>query len=104
MSFSPVALTRVQRLAPGLGLVLLFDRAHSWKLVKGVLAPGWIAGPAVEVLRDHPKVGSKLRRAGRRVHVWTVNTDDDIDLCVDLGVEALITDAPAHALARLRRR
>jgi glycerophosphoryl diester phosphodiesterase len=104
MSFSPVALTRVQRLAPDLELVLLFDRARSWKLVKGVLAPGWVAGPAIEVLRDHPNVGSKLRRAGRRVHVWTVNTDDDIDLCVDLGVEALITDAPAHTLARLRRR
>jgi glycerophosphoryl diester phosphodiesterase len=103
MSFSSVALTRVQRLAPDLELVLLFHRPYSWQMMTAALAPGWVAGPAIELLREHPRIGRRLRRAGRRLHVWTVNTDEDIDLCVDLGVEALITDAPARALARLRR-
>jgi glycerophosphoryl diester phosphodiesterase len=103
MSFSPVALTRVERLAPQLDIVLLTDSRYSWRLTSGVLANGWIAGPAIELLRENPRLGSKLRRTGRRVHVWTVNTVEDLDLCLDLGVEAVITDDPKAALAHLTR-
>jgi glycerophosphoryl diester phosphodiesterase len=28
--------------------------------------------------------------------VWTVNTSPDLDLCLDLGVTAVITDRPAY--------
>ena len=101
MSFSPVALTRIERLAPDLEVVLLTDSAYSWRLTAGVLSHGWIAGPGIELLRENPRLGSKLRRAGRRIHVWTVNTVDDLDLCLDLGVEAVITDIPGATLAHL---
>jgi glycerophosphoryl diester phosphodiesterase len=103
MSFSPVALTRVERLAPELEVVLLTDSAYSWRVGSAALNPGWIAGPGIELLRENPRLGSKLRRAGRRIHVWTVNTVDDLDLCVELGVEAVITDNPGAALAHLKR-
>jgi glycerophosphoryl diester phosphodiesterase len=101
MSFSPLALTRVQRLAPELEVVLLTDSAYSWRFASGVLSPGWIAGPGVALLRESPRLGTKLRRTGRRLHVWTVNTVEDLDLCLDLGVEAVITDKPGAALAHL---
>ena len=101
MSFSPVALARIERLAPDLEVVLLTDNRYSWRLTSGVLSPGWIAGPGIELLRENPRVGSKLRRAGRRIHVWTVNTVEDLDLCVELGVEAVITDKPGEALTHL---
>src|SRR4051812_40689905 len=51
MSFSGVALSRVQRLAPALEVVLLIDSSISWKVMRGMLAPGWIAGPSVMELR-----------------------------------------------------
>ena len=102
MSFSTVALTRIERLAPDLEVVLLTDSAYSWRLMSGVLSDGWIAGPGIELLRENPRLGDKLRRTGRRVHVWTVNTVEDLDLCVDLGVEAVITDIPGAALAHLK--
>jgi glycerophosphoryl diester phosphodiesterase len=35
------------------------------------------------------------------VHVWTVNTPEDVDLCLELGIEALITDRPAATVAYL---
>ena len=35
------------------------------------------------------------------MHVWTVNEAPDLDLCAKLGVEAVITDKPAAALAHL---
>ena len=58
------------------------------------------------MLREHPDLIRRIRARGTRVHCWTVNTEADIDLCLELGVEALITDRPAATvtyLANLRR-
>jgi len=35
--------------------------------------------------------------------VWTVNEPGDVDLCVELGVDAIITNRPAAVLERLGR-
>jgi glycerophosphoryl diester phosphodiesterase len=35
------------------------------------------------------------------MHVWVVNTPEDLDLCAALGVEAVITDDPGLALDHL---
>ncbi|QLQ09251.1 MAG: glycerophosphodiester phosphodiesterase [Nocardioidaceae bacterium] len=101
MSFSPVALTRIQKHAPQLEVVLLTDNAYSWRLSSGVLAPGWIAGPGIDLLRANPRLGERLKRRRRRIHVWTVNTPEDLDLCLSLGVEAIITDRPRDTIKRL---
>jgi glycerophosphoryl diester phosphodiesterase len=101
MSFSPVALTRVKRLAPELEVVLLIDHPYSWRVARSVLEPGWIAGPGIELLRESPRLGRRLVKRGRRIHVWTVNEPDDLDFCVSLGVEAVITDDPRAALDHL---
>jgi glycerophosphoryl diester phosphodiesterase len=98
MSFSSVALTRVKKLAPQLEVVLLIDRQYSWQMALSMLAPGWIAGPGIDLLREDPGLGRRLRRRNRRIHVWTVNTPQDLDLCARLGVEAVITDDPGMAL------
>jgi glycerophosphoryl diester phosphodiesterase len=104
MSFSPVALTRIKKLAPDLEVVLLIDRPYSWQVVTSVLDPGWIAGPGIDLLRENPRLGRRLRKRDRRMHVWTVNTVADLDLCVALGVEAVITDDPAMAVGHLAGR
>src|SRR4051812_6583603 len=57
MSFSPVALGRVKKLAPELEVVLLIDRQYSWQMAMSVLGPGWIAGPGIELLRENPRLG-----------------------------------------------
>jgi glycerophosphoryl diester phosphodiesterase len=101
MSFSPVALTRVQKLAPDLEVVLLIDRQYSWQMATSLLGPAWIAGPGIDLLRENPRLGRRLRRRSRRIHVWTVNTPADLDLCESLGVEAVITDDPRSALDHL---
>ncbi len=104
MSFSYVALNRVKRLAPDLDVVMLVDRLYSWQLTKKLTGRDWIAGPGMDLLRENPRFAEKLRRSGRPIHVWTVNEPADIDLCVDLGVEALITDTPAATISHLRGR
>jgi glycerophosphoryl diester phosphodiesterase len=45
----------------------------------------------------------RLKAAGQRVYVWTVNEPDDVELLVSLGVDGLITDRPKEVLAQLGR-
>ena len=101
MSFSLVALNRVKKLAPDLDTVLLVDHMYTWQVSRNLVAQDWVVGPGIELLRAHPRFGRLLRRRSRRIHVWTVNTPAELDLCVDLGVEAVITDRPAEAIAHL---
>jgi glycerophosphoryl diester phosphodiesterase len=101
MSFSWVALNRTKKLAPNLEVVQLVDRLYSWQVTKNLVTDDWIAGPDVVLLKENPRFAQKLAASGRRLHVWTVNTEADLELCQRLGVEAVITDRPGTALARL---
>jgi glycerophosphoryl diester phosphodiesterase len=53
------------------------------------------------MLRESPKLARRLHKRGRRMHVWTVNDPADLDLCVRLGAEVVITDDPRQALDHL---
>ena len=98
MSFSYTALQRVQRLAPAVPVVMLVEKAHHWPMLRQVIGEDWIVGPGVEELRDHPRFGRRLVKSGHDLHVWTVNTAEDLQLCQRLGVKAVITDRPAYIL------
>ncbi|MFH8367850.1 glycerophosphodiester phosphodiesterase [Streptomyces sp. NPDC018031] len=102
MSFSRLALRRMAVLAPELPRVLLTERAP----LPGRAAPSLprgvrIAGPGIELVRSRPEIVSRLRAAGHQVHVWTVDDPEDVELCVRLGVQALITNRPAQVRAQL---
>jgi glycerophosphoryl diester phosphodiesterase len=102
MSFSYSALARMRRLVPGIPLVMLIERKRMWPVLQPVLQDDWILGPGVELLR-HPEFAAKMRRSGRDLHVWTVNTEADLDRCLELGVKAVITDRPGFILDTLGR-
>ncbi|PWN03441.1 glycerophosphodiester phosphodiesterase [Nocardioides silvaticus] len=104
MSFSFTALQRVERLAPDVQTVQLVDKPSLWPMLRRAVGPRTIMGPGIEMLRDHPRVVDSMVRTGRTLHVWTVNTEDDLDLCLKLGVRAVITDRPAYLLDLLDRR
>ncbi|MCO4695221.1 glycerophosphodiester phosphodiesterase [Streptomyces sp. RO-S4] len=103
MSFSARSLHRVRAAAPTLPTVYLMQfvtpRLRDGRLPVGVD----IAGPSIRILRSHPTYIERLKRSGRQVHVWTVNEPRDVDLCVDLGVDAIITNRPRAVLDRLGR-
>jgi glycerophosphoryl diester phosphodiesterase len=101
MSFSYTALQRLERLTHDLRLVMLIEKARHWPVLKPMLGPRWILGPGIEQLTRHPTFGRKLARTGRDLHVWTVNTDAQLQTCLDLGVKAVITDRPGYILERL---
>ena len=102
MSFSWVALRRVARLAPLLELVYLMESPLAWASSRPFAEPGWIAGPGIELLQKHPDLVRRIHRSGTRVHVWTVNTRAELELCRELGVDAVITDQPGVILDYLR--
>ncbi|MFI6227014.1 glycerophosphodiester phosphodiesterase [Micromonospora echinospora] len=100
MSFSPLAVRRTRELAPALPTVLLLDTLPGW-LRPGRLPFGArIAGPGIALIRTRPQLVPTLRSAGHQVYVWTVNEPDDLDLVLSAGVDGIITDRPALALAR----
>jgi len=103
MSFSFTAVQRIQRLAPQVPVVMLVEKAHHWPMLRQVVGRDWIMGPGIKELRDHPGLGKHLRLAGREIHVWTVNTEEDLELCLSLGVTAVISDRPAYMLELLDR-
>ncbi len=103
MSFSARSLYRVRSAAPTLPTVYLLQFV-SPRLRDGRLPAGArIAGPGMRVVRNHPAYIDRLHRAGHRVHVWTVNEPEDVELCVRLGVEAIITNRPRQVLSQLGR-
>jgi glycerophosphoryl diester phosphodiesterase len=102
MSFSWIALKRIERLAPELDVVFLMQSTREWLRARPLTRPDWIAGPDIALVREHPKVIARIAERSR-VHSWTVNTEADADLCRDLGVEAVITDRPGPMLRYLER-
>ncbi|MET7286829.1 glycerophosphodiester phosphodiesterase [Streptomyces sp. NPDC005573] len=103
MSFSARSLHRVHAVAPTLPTVYLMQFV-SPRLQNGRLPAGvGIAGPSIRIVRHHPAYVERLKRAGHQIHVWTVNEPEDVDLCVGLGVDAIITNRPRAVLGRLGR-
>ncbi|MER5873833.1 glycerophosphodiester phosphodiesterase [Streptomyces sp. NPDC002044] len=98
MSFSRSALTRLHRLAPGLPAVYLMERR-----LRPVRPPyATHAGPGIDLVRRDPGLVGRLRARGLAVRVWTVDEPEDVELCVRLGVDTLITNRPREVRKLLR--
>ncbi len=103
MSFSLLAVRRMRQLAPDVPRVFLMERVPL-PYRDGSLPPGvGIAGVSVDVLRRHPAYAQRVRERGHQLHVYTVDELADVDMCVRLGADALITNRPADVLQHLGR-
>ena len=103
MSFASASLRRFSELAPDLPTVLLLRRLPV-RLRDGRLPePARVVGPYVGLVRRNPWFVEQAHARGHEVHVWTVDSDEDVDLMASLGVDALITNRPQQVLARLGR-
>ena len=103
MSFSQVSLRRLRDLAPDLGTVYLMERVPI-RFRNGSLPPYVpIAGPSIDIVRAFPTYVRKAHERRHEVHVWTVDDLADIELCRDLGVDAIITNRPRLVLDALGR-
>jgi glycerophosphoryl diester phosphodiesterase len=103
MSFSALAVRRMRSLAPRVPTVFLFDLAHPG--VRDGRPPfgAQVLGPGLDTLRSRPTLVERAHARGRQVYVWTVNEEADLRFVRNLGVDGVISDRPAQALASLRR-
>ena len=73
-------------------------------MLEKVIGRDWILGPGIDLLQTHPRLARRMAASGHDVHVWTVNTEEQLQICLDLGVKAVISDRPAHLLELLDAR
>jgi glycerophosphoryl diester phosphodiesterase len=90
ISFSYLATMRNKRSEYKSGLLI------NNKLI-AKLNPAPVVSANIEIIRnDHAFVVDQQKR-GKQVIIWTVNNEDDLTLCAELGISAVITDNPARA-------
>jgi glycerophosphoryl diester phosphodiesterase len=103
LSYAVTSLRRVHALAPALPTVLNMDRVpvrhRDGRLPHHVDA----AGIGLSFVKANPHVVERFHARGNRVHVFTVDAADDVDLMLDLGVDAIISNHPRRVLRRLGR-
>lgn len=103
MSFGQIAMRRMRQLAPTVPTVFLMERVPLRFRDGSLPYKTEISGPSIEVVRAHPHYVERVHAAGSRVFVWTVDDMDDVDLCLDLGVDALITNRPEVVRSHVNR-
>lgn len=96
MSTSQAAILRMRQLCPAVPLVYVIRDSVPLRFRDGGLPRGSrIAGLDKAIVRRWPKTVARQHDRGHQVYVWTVDEKDDIDLCLELGVEGIISNRPA---------
>ena len=96
MSMSQVAMSRMRQLCPEVPLVYLMKDSVPLRFRDGGLPRGArIAGLDKAIIRRWPSTVRRQHDRGHLVYVWTVDDEVDIDLCVELGVDGVISNRPA---------
>ena len=96
MSFSQLAIARMRQLCPHVPLVYLMRDSVPLRFRDGSLPKGArIAGLDKEIIRRWPKTVKKQHDRGHQVYVFPVDDEADIDRCLELGVDAIISNRPA---------
>jgi len=61
------------------------------------LNPTSIFAININLLKQNPNLGSKIKKNGGKLYIWTVNDQDDLIFCEKIGADAVITDYPTQA-------
>jgi len=100
MSTSQAAISRMRQLCPEVPLVYIIRESVPLRFRDGGLPRGArIAGLDKAIVRRWPKTVKRQHDRGHQVYVWTVDEKADMDRCLELGVEGIISNRPAFARA-----
>ena len=103
MSFSQLAVQRMRQLCPEVPAVLLVEDSVPLRFRDGSLPRGVNAiGLDIKIVRRWPETVARQRRRGHDVYVWTVDEPADVQLCLELNVDAIISNHPAAVLDAVR--
>ena len=96
MSFSHLAIARMRQLCPQVPLVYLMKDSVPLRFRDGSLPKGVrIAGLDKEIIRRWPQTVKRQHHRGHQVYAFPVDDQADINMCLELGVDAIISNRPA---------
>ena len=89
MSFSWLAVMRAKR--AGYKAVYLIERAwqRTFCFVDAV-------GPSIEILKHDHNFAKRVKKSGKRLFVWTANTEEDAKALIGSGADVVMSDAPGQ--------
>ncbi|MFZ9354150.1 MAG: glycerophosphodiester phosphodiesterase [Candidatus Nanopelagicales bacterium] len=98
MSFNPFAVKRFSKLNPLIERVQL--KEHNYPFLQFYPNPGNPSniGPGIELLHKKPNLIDYFQKRGKKIFVWTVNTEEDMKFCLEHKIDAIITNYPDIAL------
>jgi glycerophosphoryl diester phosphodiesterase len=103
MSFSQLAVQRMRQLCPQVPAVYLMEESVPIRYRDGSLPKGvQTVGLDIKIVRRWPRTVRRQQQRGHQVYVWTVDEPDDVRLCIELGVDAIITNRPTLVLDAVR--
>jgi glycerophosphoryl diester phosphodiesterase len=59
-------------------------------------------GLDVSIVRRWPETVERQKARGHEVYVWTVDQQTDMRLCLELGVDAIISNRPSEVVDAVR--
>ena len=93
-SFNHISMKRCKEIDPGIPAGLLYGQPlidmEDYACKYGLDA----LHPSVSCLRYSPALAEKAHGKGLKIHVWTVNTEEDMLFCLDKHVDSIITNYP----------
>ena len=96
MSMSQVAIGRMRQLCAEVPLVYVMRESVPLRFRDGGLPRGSrIAGLDKAIIHRWPRTVQNQHDRGHQVYVWTVDEEADIDRCLELGVDGIISNRPA---------
>jgi glycerophosphoryl diester phosphodiesterase len=103
-SFLTSNLRKVHLLLPEVpcGLLIMSGLLGFWGRSFGWRGDYFALHPALDDI--NLELISRVHATGKRVHVWSVNTEGDLKRMIGYGVDAIFTDDPRLALRLLGRR
>ena len=95
MSFSWFAIEKIKKMDPTIKTVMLLgDIANK---ITRRFTSAQVIGPSVEMIKKSPELVTEIKKSGKELYVWTVDSTEDLQYCASVGVDIVMTNRPAHA-------
>lgn len=95
MSFSWFAIEKVTKMDRNIKTVMLLHDFNQKLSRRFTSAP--VIGPSVEMIKKSTELVTEIKKSGKELYVWTVDSTEDLQYCASVGVDIVMTNRPAHA-------
>jgi glycerophosphoryl diester phosphodiesterase len=95
MSFSWFAIEKIKKMDSTIKTVMLLHDFNQ-KLSRRFTS-AQVIGPSIEMIKKSPDLAAEIKKSGKELYVWTVDSTEDLQYCASLGVDIVMTNRPAHA-------